>query len=251
MKKMLIAGDVDGTKTNLAIFPADNEPATPVDRMILIEPSILSADLLRLGEQAKAAEDAKADGLQIDVMDGQFAPNITFGPDLVRALRNVVKLKLDVHLMINEPERMLIPFADAGADRIIIHEESCTHFYRVLQSIKALKIEAGVAVNPGTPLEAIQEVLDLVDLVQVMTVSPGFGGQRFITSQLDKVKRLQQTLTEHHVKIPIAVDGGIHLDTAQLAVAAGATVLVAGSSIFNNTGSVAQNMTALRASITK
>jgi ribulose-phosphate 3-epimerase len=219
--------------------------------MIQIEPSILSADLLRLGEQAKEAEDAKADGLQIDVMDGQFAPNITFGPDLVRALRGAVKLKLDVHLMITEPERLLIPFVDAGADRIIIHEESCTHFYRVLQSIKALKIQAGVALNPGTPLEAIEEILDIVDLVQVMTVSPGFGGQRFITSQLDKVKRLQQTLAVHNLKIPIAVDGGIHLDTAPLAVAAGATVLVAGSSIYNNTGSVADNMAALRASITK
>lgn len=145
---------------------------------------------------------------------------------------------------------MLIPFADAGADRMIIHEESCTHFYRVLQSIKTLKIETGAAANPGTPLDAIQEVLDLVDLVQVMTVSPGLGGQRFITSQLDKVKRLQQILAEHNLKIPIAVDGGIHLDTAPLAVAAGTTVLVAGSSIFNNTSSVAQNIAALRASIT-
>jgi ribulose-phosphate 3-epimerase len=219
--------------------------------MILIEPSILSADLLRLGEQAKEAENAKADGLQIDVMDGEFAPNITFGPDLVRALRSVVKLKLDVHLMINEPERFLIPFADAGADRIIIHEEACTHFYRVLQSIKSLDVEAGVAVNPGTPLEAIHEVLDLVDFVQVMTVSPGFSGQHFIESQLDKVKRLRQTLDEHKLQIPIGVDGGIHLETAPLAVAAGATVLVGGSSIFNDTGSVAENIAALRASITK
>jgi len=184
-------------------------------------------------------------------MDGQFTPNITFGPDLVRALRKTVKLKLDAHLMITEPERLLIPFADAGADRIIIHEEACAHFYRVLQSIKALKVEAGVALNPGTPLEAIEEVLDLVDLVQVMTVSPGFGGQRFITSQLDKVKRLHELLTEHDLKVPIAVDGGIHVDTAPLAIAAGATVLVAGSSIFNNTGTVAENMAALRASITK
>jgi len=219
--------------------------------MILIEPSILSADILRLGEQAKEAQDAKADWLQIDVSDGQFAPNITFGPDLVRALRKAVKLKLDAHLMISEPERWLIRFADAGADRIIIHEEACAHFHRVLQSIKALKVEAGVALNPGTPLEAIEEVLDLVDLVQVMTVSPGFGGQRVITSQLDKVKRLRQLLAEHDLKVPIAVDGGIHVDTAPLAVAAGATVLVAGSSIFNKTGSVAENMAALRASIAK
>jgi len=219
--------------------------------VVLIEPSLLSADVLRLGEQAKEAEDAKADGLQIDVSDGQFAPNITFGPDLVQALRKAVKLKLDAHLMINEPERLLTRFADAGADRIIIHEEACANFYRVLQSIKALKVEAGVALNPETPLEAIEKVLNLVDLVQVMTVSPGFGGQRFITSQLDKVKRLRQLLAEHDLKVPIAVDGGIHVDTAPLAVAAGATVLVAGSSIFNNTGSVAENMAALRASITR
>jgi len=219
--------------------------------LIFIEPSILSADLLRLGEEAKEAEEAKADGLQIDIMDGQFVPNITFGPDLVRALRKVVKLKLDVHLMINEPEHLLVPFADAGADRIIIHQEACIHFYRVLQSIKALKIEAGVALNPGTPPEAIEEVLDLVDFVQVMTVSPGFGGQRFITSQLDNVKRIRQLLAEHNLKVPIAVDGGIRVDTAPLAVAAGATVLVAGSSVFNDTGSVAENMAALRASITK
>jgi ribulose-phosphate 3-epimerase len=219
--------------------------------MILIEPSILSADLLRLGAQAKEAEEAKADGLQIDIMDGQFVPNITFGPDLVRALRKVVKLKLDVHLMINEPEHLLVPFADAGADRIIIHEEACTHIYQVLQSIKALKIEAGVALNPGTPLKAIEEVLDLVDFVQVMTVSPGFGGQRFITGQLNKIKRLRQLLAEHHLRIPIAVDGGIYVDTAPLAVAAGATILVAGSSIFNKTGSVAENMAALRASIAR
>jgi ribulose-phosphate 3-epimerase len=184
-------------------------------------------------------------------MDGEFAPNITFGPDLVRALRRVVKLKLDVHLMINEPERFLVPFADAGADRIIIHEEACTHFYRVLQSIKSLKVEAGVAINPGTPLEAIHEVLDLVDFVQVMTVSPGFSGQHFIESQLDKVKRLRQILDEHNLQIPIGVDGGIHLETAPLATAAGATVLVGGSCIFNNTGSVAENIAALRASITR
>ena len=219
--------------------------------MLLIEPSLLSADVLRLGEQAKEAEDAKADGLQIDVSDGQFAPNITFGPDLVRALRKVVKLKLDAHLMISEPEHLLTRFANAGADRIIIHEEACANFYRVLQSIKALKVEAGVALNPETPLETIEKVLNLVDVVQVMTVTPGFGGQRFITSQLDKVKRLRQLLAEHDLKVPIAVDGGIHVDTAPLAVAAGATVLVAGSSIFNNTGSVAENMAALRASIEK
>jgi ribulose-phosphate 3-epimerase len=217
--------------------------------LVLIEPSILNADLLRLGEQAKEAENAGVEAIQIDVMDGQFAPNITFGPDLVRALRNAVKIKLDVHMMIQEPERFLVSFADAGADRLIIHEEACTHFYRVLQSIKSLRVEAGIAVNPGTPLEVLHEVLDLVDMVQVMTVSPGFGGQHFIQSQLNKLARLRKELVERGFRIPIAVDGGINPTTAPSAVRAGATILVAGSAIFNRQASVAENIAALRASI--
>jgi ribulose-phosphate 3-epimerase len=219
--------------------------------LVLIEPSILSADLLRLGEQAKEAENAGVEAIQIDVMDGQFAPNITFGPDLVRALRNAVKIKLDVHMMIQEPERFLVPFSDAGADRLIIHEEACTHFYRVLQSTKSLKVEAGIAVNPGTPLEVLHEVLNLVDMVQVMTVSPGFGGQHLIQSQLDKLARLRKELVDRGLRIPIAVDGGINPTTAPLAVRAGATILVAGSAIFNRKASVAENIAALRASIDK
>jgi len=217
--------------------------------MIIIEPSVLSADFARIGEQAQEAEAAGAAALQVDVMDGRFVPDITFGPGVVRALRRVVKARLDVHLMIVEPERHLAAFADAGADRLIVHQEACPHLHRALQSIRELGVEAGVALNPGTPPGAIEEVLDLLDVVQVMTVNPGFGGQPFIHSQVDKIRRIRTMLDTSRRSTPIAVDGGIHVTTAPLVVAGGATVLVAGSSIYNDTGSVADNIAALRASI--
>lgn len=217
--------------------------------MIAIEPSILSADYTRLGEQAREAETAGVEGIQVDVMDGQFVPNITFGPGIVRALRNAVNVTLDVHLMIVEPERYLKEFADAGADRLFVHQEACTHLHRVLQTIREFGIEAGVAINPATPLSVLEEVLDLADIIQVMTVNPGFGGQGFIQSQLSKISHLRQILDERGHRTPIAVDGGIDTTTAPLVVRAGATVLVAGSSIYNEKGTVAQNVAALRASI--
>ena len=217
--------------------------------MIAIEPSILSADYTRLEEQAREAETAGVEGIQVDVMDGQFVPNITFGPGIVRALRNVVNVTLDVHLMIVEPERYLKEFADAGADRLFVHQEACTHLHRVLQTIRELGIEAGVAINPATPLGVLEEVLELAEIIQVMTVNPGFGGQEFIQSQLSKISHLRQILDERGYRTPIAVDGGIDTTTAPLVVKAGATVLVAGSSIYNEKGTVAQNVAALRASI--
>lgn len=217
--------------------------------MIAIEPSILSADYTRLGEQAREAEMAGVEGIQVDVMDGQFVPNITFGPGIVRALRKAVHVTLDVHLMIVEPERYLKEFAEAGADRILVHQEACTHLHLVLQSIRELRIEAGVAINPATPLSDLEEVLDIANIIQVMTVNPGFGGQEFITAQLDKIRRLRQILHERGHAIPIAVDGGIDATTAPQVVSAGATVLVAGSSIYNEEASVAQNVAALRESI--
>ena len=217
--------------------------------MIAIEPSILSADYTRLEEQAREAETAGVEGIQVDVMDGQFVPNITFGPGIVRALRNVVNVTLDVHLMIVEPERYLKEFADAGADRLFVHQEACIHLHRVLQTIRELGIEAGVAINPGTPLGVLEEVLELAEIIQVMTVNPGFGGQEFIQSQLSKISHLRQILDERGYRTPIAVDGGIDTTTAPLVVKAGATVLVAGSSIYNEKGTVAQNVAALRASI--
>lgn len=217
--------------------------------MIAIEPSILSADYTRLEEQAREAETAGVEGIQVDVMDGQFVPNITFGPGIVRALSNVVNVTLDVHLMIVEPERYLKEFADAGADRLFVHQEACIHLHRVLQTIRELGIEAGVAINPATPLNVLEEVLELADIIQVMTVNPGFGGQEFIQSQLSKISHLRQILDERGYRTPIAVDGGIDTTTAPLVVKAGATVLVAGSSIYNEKGTVAQNVAALRASI--
>ena len=217
--------------------------------MIAIEASILSADFARLGEQAREAEMAGVNGIQVDVMDGQFVPNITFGPGVVQAVRKMVSVTLDVHLMIVEPERYLAEFVEAGADRLFVHQEACTHLHRTLQTIRELGSEAGVAINPGTPLSVLEETLDMTDIIQVMTVNPGFGGQEFISSQLDKIRRLRGMLDERGCSIPIAVDGGIDTTTAPLVVNAGATVLVAGSSIYNDKASVAQNVAALRASI--
>ncbi len=217
--------------------------------MITIEASVLSADFARLGEQAREVEAAGVDAIQVDVMDGSFVPDITFGPGVVRALRPLVSLPLDVHLMIVEPERHLAAFANAGADRLIVHQETCPHLHRVLQRIHELNIEAGVALNPGTPLSVLEEVLDLADLIQVMTVNPGWGGQPFLHSQLDKIRRLRRTLDERGMDTPIAVDGGIDTTTAPLVVSAGATVLIAGSSIYNDQALVAESVAALRASV--
>ncbi len=217
--------------------------------MITIEPSILSADPLAIGEQAEEVERCGIETIQVDVMDGHFVPNITFGPRLVRALHKRIKLKLDVHLMMLEPDRLIQTFADAGADRLIVHQEASPDLYRILQTIKELKIEAGVAINPATPVEAVEEVLQLVDVIQVMTVNPGYGGQDFIQSQLDKIKRIRNMLDKKGLRKHVAADGGIDSSTAPQVVRAGAEILVAGSSIFNQNGTVAENIQALRKSI--
>ncbi len=217
--------------------------------MVRIEASILSADFARLGEQAREAEDAGVDGIQIDVMDGRFVPNITFGPGVVRALRPLVQVPLDVHLMVVEPERTVAWFAAAGADRLIVHQEACLHPHRVLQSIRELGVEVGITINPGTSVAVLEELIDLVDLVQVMTVNPGFGGQAFLYSQLTKIRRLREMLDARGLAVPIAVDGGIDPRTAPLVVEAGATVLIAGSSIYNSRATIAENVAALRASV--
>jgi ribulose-phosphate 3-epimerase len=216
---------------------------------VAIEPSILSADFSRLGEQAKEAEDAGVEGIQIDVMDGHFVPNLTFGPGIVKALRRSVGIFLDAHLMIDNPEVFLEEFSRSGANRIIVHQEVCKNLASVIQSIKKFKVEAGVAVNPATPIDRVEKVLDLADCVQIMTVNPGFAGQRFMEDQLDKIRSLRRELDERHLASSIVVDGGVDLKTAPLAVKAGATALVAGSSIYNQSASVAQNVELLRKSI--
>jgi len=217
--------------------------------LIIIEPSILSADPLAIGEQAEEVERCGVDTIQVDVMDGHFVPNITFGPRLVRALHKRIKLKLDVHLMMVDPDRLVKTFADAGADRLVVHQEASPDLYRILQTIKELKVEAGVAINPATPVEAVEEVLQLVDVIQVMTVNPGYGGQDFIQGQITKIKRIRKMLDENNLRKPIAVDGGIDPASAPQAVRAGAEILVAGSSVFNHRATVAENIKALRDSI--
>jgi len=219
--------------------------------MIAIEPSVLAADFTRLGEQVREGEAAGIEGFQVDVMDGRFVPNITFGPGVVRALRSLVSGVLDVHLMIVEPERYLADFADAGADRLMVHQEATVHLHRVLQQIRELGAESAVAINPSTPLCVLEDVLNLTDVIQVMTVNPGFGGQPFIHSQVDKLRRLREMLDERGLDISIAVDGGIDATTAPLVVQAGATILVAGSSIYNSKASVAENVAAIRESVAR
>jgi len=217
--------------------------------MISIEASVLSADFAALGEQAQQAERAGVDAIQIDVMDGQFVPNITFGPGIVRALRSQVELPLDVHLMIADPGSQIEAFAQAGADRLIVHQEATPHLHRLLQSIGELGVEVGVSINPGTPLDVLEEVLHMIDLVQIMTVNPGWGGQAFLHGQLDKIQRLKLMLSERGLDVPIGVDGGIDITTAPLVVEAGARMLVSGSSIYNDEAPVLDNVKALRASV--
>ncbi len=218
-------------------------------KRISVEPSILSADFARLGDQAKEAERAGVEGIQIDVMDGHFVPNLTFGPGVVKALRKSVSIFLDAHLMIDNPHNFLEEFARAGANRIIVHEEVSRDLPSMLQSIRNLKVEAGVAINPETPVTKIEGVLETADCVQVMTVHPGFAGQRFMEDQLGKIERLRREIDQRHLKTSIVVDGGIDPKTAPWAVKSGATVLIAGSSIYNQSASVAQNVAALRNSI--
>jgi ribulose-phosphate 3-epimerase len=180
-------------------------------------------------------------------MDGHFVPNLSFGPGIVQALRPLVGLKLDVHLMIDNPDSFIRNFTRSGADRLIVHQEACPNLDRTLRSIRELGVEAGVAINPGTDVCVLEKILGLVDLIQVMTVNPGFGGQEFISSQLEKIERLRNMLRRRGLAVPIAVDGGVDERTAPQAVAAGANVLVAGSAIFNRRGTVKENISALRA----
>ena len=216
---------------------------------IKIAPSILSADFARLGEQIAEATEAGAHYIHVDVMDGHFVPVITIGAPVVKAIRPITTLPLDVHLMIERPEGQIEQFAQAGADIITVHAEVCPHLHRVVESIKERKVRAGVSLNPATPLSLIDEVLPDLDLVLLMTVNPGFAGQAFIEEVVEKIARMRRILDEKGLKAELEVDGGITAETAPKAVAAGARVLVAGSAIFCRSESVAQAMDRLRASL--
>ncbi len=201
--------------------------------MGIIAPSILSADFTRLGDELIQIKTAGADWIHIDVMDGQFVPNITYGPIIVEACKRASDLVLDVHLMIEKPDLIIPEFAKAGAHYISVHAEACTHLHRSLQLIKSFGAKAGVALNPATPLSSIEWVVDQLDFVLIMSVNPGFGGQKFIESSIDKIKALSDLLKEKNSTAIIQVDGGINKDTINAVSKAGATSFVAGSAIFN------------------
>ena len=216
------------------------------DRQVMIAPSILSADFGRLGEQVAEAEATGADCIHVDVMDGQFVPPITFGPMVVEAIRSWVNIPLEVHMMTYQPEQHIGQLVDAGANRIIVHAEACPHLHRVVQQIKEAGLEAGVAVNPGTPLTAAEDVLEGLDQLLVMTVNPGYGGQAYIPAMTDKISRARALIDAHAPDAALEVDGGINAETAPTAVAAGATLLVAGSAVFSKSRSVADALARLR-----
>ncbi|HET6232992.1 MAG TPA: ribulose-phosphate 3-epimerase [Longimicrobiaceae bacterium] len=214
---------------------------------VKIAPSILSADFTRLGEQIREAEEGGADWIHVDVMDGRFVPNITIGPLIAAAARRSTTLPIDVHLMIREPERYVAAFADAGADYITVHVEASPHLHRTVQQIRERGAKAGVTLNPATPVEAIAEVLPYVDLVLVMSVNPGFGGQSYIPTSTAKIARIRRMLLElGRTDVELEVDGGVAPDTIAAVAGAGASVVVAGSAVYNAKATVAENIRRLR-----
>jgi ribulose-phosphate 3-epimerase len=215
-------------------------------RTVELAPSILAADFCRLGDQVSAAEAAGAERIHVDVMDGHFVPNISIGLPVLQSLRRVTRLPLEAHLMITAPERYVDAFARAGADTIIVHQETCPHLHRSIQQIRSAHQKPGVAINPSTPARSLEEIYEYVDLVLVMTVNPGFGGQAFIESTLRKISQVRAALDRLGRPCDIEVDGGIDATTAPRVVAAGANVLVAGSAIFGAAEGVAESMRRLR-----
>ncbi len=219
------------------------------DRKYIIAPSIVSADALRLRDDLAACEAAGADWLHVDVMDGHFVPNITMGPFLVEAYRRASGLPLDVHLMIEQPERYLEAFAKAGASHLTVHVETCPHLYRTLQQIKSLGCVAGVTLNPGTPVEALEAVLHLADLVLIMSVNPGFSNQTFLPDAVERVARVRKMLDEHKSPAYLEVDGGIHADNIVRLKDAGANAFVSANAIFRNPDGIAAGIAALRGAL--
>ncbi len=216
--------------------------------MVKLAPSILSADFSRLLEHVKEVEDAGVEYLHVDVMDGHFVPNISFGAPVLMALKGKTNLFVDVHLMIENPDQYVESFVKAGADLLNVHIEACPHIHRTLQLIKSYGVKTGVTLNPGTPLSAIEEVLPYVDMVLIMSVNPGFGGQSYIESMTDKIARLRSMIDALGLEIDIQVDGGIKLDNVKKVVDAGANIIVAGSAIFN-TESIKETVNAFRDAI--
>ena len=211
-----------------------------------LAPSILSADFTRLGEQVRRAEDGGADYIHVDVMDGRFVPNLTVGPLVVEAVRGATSLPVDVHLMIEEPERYAREFVEAGASILTVHQEACRHLQATLALIRSLGAKAGVSLCPGTPINVLEEVAEDLDLVLIMTVNPGFGGQRLIPATIGKVQRVRRLLRDLDCRAELEVDGGVNLDTTPQLLGAGADVLVAGSAIFAN-DAIEENLRRLRA----
>ena len=199
---------------------------------ILISPSVLAADFSKLGEEIQLVSEEGADLIHLDVMDGHFVPNLSFGADIIKGIRGFSNLPFDVHLMIENPEHYIDAYVEAGANFITVHPEATPHIHSVLQKIHKAGVKTGIALNPGTPIEALENVIDIIDLILVMTVNPGFGGQSFLSSQLPKISKIRTIIDDGGHSIDLSVDGGINPATAKLAIAAGANILVAGTSIF-------------------